>query len=383
MLISKLRTVFLLTTLFCGSAFAQGSQTEGVSEKEIKIGVVNSLSGKNTSGIDMNAGITAAVDEANKSLACGSRKLKVIFYNDSYEPENTLSFTKKLVDEDQVFLLIGYNGTSPTKAILPYVLQTGVPFLFPRTGDEFIRETSAKNIFNLRPSFADEIGSSVKKLLKKGQKKFAVLRQTDAFGDAMKSCLVRALKAADLEDPMKLIVSEGKVLRADQDPMDAFTQIDPGSPEVVILGAAPPAAASFIKLASQKKKNWTYVAPSNTAGIVNLLGDNESDLMITQVVPDFTTDALPVNKQFRTALKNSGLEKNKNSVAFETYINTRVACEAIKRSGKDITREKFVKALEGKYDIGGFKTSWTSESHNNPAHVYVSHVKGKKVSYEE
>lgn len=42
-----------------------------------------------------------------------------------------------------------------------------------------------------------------------------------------------------------------------------------------------------------------------------------------------------------------------------------------------------VKALEDKYDIGGFKTSWTSENHNNPVHVYVSHVKGKKVGYEQ
>ena len=56
------------------------------------------------------------------------------YYDDGYNPANTVQQTRKLVEEDKVFALFGGLGTEPQQAVVDYLNQRKVPQLFVSTG---------------------------------------------------------------------------------------------------------------------------------------------------------------------------------------------------------------------------------------------------------
>lgn len=49
--------------------------------------------------------------------------------------------------------------------------------------------------------------------------------------------------------------------------------------------------------------------------------------------------------------------------------------EALKRAGKDLTRDKLTAALEsGAFDLGGYKVAYTPNSHNGSRYVDLTIV---------
>jgi ABC-type branched-subunit amino acid transport system substrate-binding protein len=55
----------------------------------------------------------------------------------------------------------------------------------------------------------------------------------------------------------------------------------------------------------------------------------------------------------------------------EGFIAAKVMVEGIRRAGRNLTRESFIKAMESldPYDAGGFKVTYTPESHNGSRFV--------------
>ena len=90
-------------------------------------------------GLGMREGILAAFQEVNAGGGVKGRKLELVSYDDGYEPNRAIANTKKLIDEDRVFALIGEVGTPTSKAAQPIATEAGVPFIGPFTGAEFLR----------------------------------------------------------------------------------------------------------------------------------------------------------------------------------------------------------------------------------------------------
>ena len=67
-------------------------------------------------GIGMQRGLNAAFDEVNAKGGVHDRKLKLISVNDGYEPDRAIAATRKLIEEDKVFALVGPVGTPTSGA---------------------------------------------------------------------------------------------------------------------------------------------------------------------------------------------------------------------------------------------------------------------------
>ena len=116
---------------------------QGVTNDKIVFGQAAALEGPAAQlGLDMQAGIRAAFEEANKAGGVKGRKLELISLDDGYEPNKSIEATKKLIDEHKVFALIGPVGTPTSAAAQPIALQANVPFIGPFTGAEFLRNPS-------------------------------------------------------------------------------------------------------------------------------------------------------------------------------------------------------------------------------------------------
>ena len=196
-------TYLFVAGLFVAAAGASPSRAEeqGVTNQEIVIGMSNALTGPASAlGTGVKAGAMTYFQKINNAGGVNGRKIKVISYDDEYEPKRTVENTNKLINEDKVFALFGYVGTPTSTAVLPIINKEHMLYWGPFTGAEFLRTPVTKNIFNVRGSYFDEAEMQVKYLTEKlGKKKIGIFIQNDAYGLSVKGGVVKALKKRNFE----------------------------------------------------------------------------------------------------------------------------------------------------------------------------------------
>ena len=92
------------------------------------------------------------------------RKLNLISRDDGYDPDRSMVQTIKLIEQDQVFALIGAVGTPTSKATVPIAAANNVPFIGPFSGADFLRSSEFHNVVNIRASYSDEAEAWIKHL---------------------------------------------------------------------------------------------------------------------------------------------------------------------------------------------------------------------------
>ena len=106
----------------------------GVTDTEIKIGNTCFYSGPASSYSTIGKAMAAYYKMVNENGGVNGRKIVFISYDDAYSPPKTVEMTRKLVEEDQVFLDAGPLGTPTNSAIWHYMNERKVPQLFVSTG---------------------------------------------------------------------------------------------------------------------------------------------------------------------------------------------------------------------------------------------------------
>ncbi len=106
----------------------------GVTDTEIKIGNTGPYSGPLANASPIPLSMKAYFKMINAQGGVNGRKITWISYDDGYSPPKTVEMTRKLVEEDQVFLLSGSVGTPTNTAVWHYLNEQKVPQLFPATG---------------------------------------------------------------------------------------------------------------------------------------------------------------------------------------------------------------------------------------------------------
>ena len=69
---------------------------------------------------------------------------------------------------------------------------------------------------------------------------------------------------------------------------------------------------------------------------------------------------MPLAREYRAALQKGGFESSVSFIGLEAYLNARVLVEGLRRAGKDLTRARFLQALESlhHFDLGGFEVDY-------------------------
>lgn len=126
-------------TLFCCGPRAPeytGEEVQGVTETEILIGNTAAASGNfATVGQPFNIGLNAALKVFNDAGGYNGKKVRLVHHDDGFNAETGLVNTKKLVEEDKVFALVGHFGTPTVGATLDYIgYEKGIPMVYAATG---------------------------------------------------------------------------------------------------------------------------------------------------------------------------------------------------------------------------------------------------------
>ena len=346
-----------LALAFCivgGTAFAE----DGVSDGKIVFGQVAALQGPAQAlGQGMRQGILAAFDAANRAGGISGRKLELKSLDDGYEPEKTVEATKRILDEDKVFALVGAVGTPTSKAGQPIATVEKVPFIGPFTGAEFLRNPYNRYVVNIRSSYFQETEAWIDHLVKDlAISKIAILYQDDAFGLAGLEGVQRAMAKRNMS-----LVAEGTFKRNTTAVKSALLDIMKARPEAVVTVAPYKPVAEFIKLAHQVKLQAVFVAISfvGSDSLAQELGDQGTGVIVTQVVP-FPWDAtLPVVKAYQGAIAAVDSNAKPGFVSLEGYLTGRLVVEALKRIKGEPTREALLDAIAAApFDFGGVTLSY-------------------------
>jgi ABC-type branched-subunit amino acid transport system substrate-binding protein len=341
----------------------------GVTPATIVLGQSAAFSGPAQQlGIQMRDGMKLWFDHVNRQGGVHGRKIQLVTRDDGYESTLAAENTRKLIQEDKVFALVGYVGTPTSQASLPIFTAAKVPFVGPFTGAELLRDPFNRYIFNVRASYYNETDQIVQQLLTTGSKRFAVFYQNDSYGQAGLSGVKIAVANRGGE-----IVATGTVERNTVDVAKAVKEIVPSRPDAVIMISAYKSIAAFIRAAKKEGYNSQFYNVSfvGSKALADELGKDGHGVAISQVVPFPWSRKIAVVKEFYALAENAKVDVNFSSL--EGFLVAKVMVEGLRRVGKgrELTRESFIAAMEtmDAVDFGGFLVSYSPKDHNGSRFV--------------
>jgi len=357
----------------CIALSAAAHAEVGVTASEIVVGMCNVQSGPASAlGIGVKKGSLAYFDSVNKAGGVHGRKIRVVSYDDGYEPKNTVAQTRKLVNDDKVFALFGYVGTPTSTAIMPIIAESKIPFWGPFTGAEFLRSPVNKYIFNVRSSYFDEAEAQVKYLTETRRVgRIGIFYQNDAYGLAVKGGLVKALRKRNLD-----IAGEGTYERNTEDVTAAVAALKKANPDAVSMVGTYKAMAAFIKAAKAQNFNPVFLNVSfvGTAALARELGPAGDGVIVTQVMPSPHDASLPLVVQYRSDMKAAG-HAELDYTDLEGYVDAAVFVEALKKAGPGLTRDGFLAAAESlQGSVGGLPVAFSPQNHQALQKTYVTAI---------
>jgi branched-chain amino acid transport system substrate-binding protein len=185
----------------------------GITDTEIKIGGICPSTGPIASFVTICAMQDAYFKFINEHdggvmMADGKRrKIAYTYYDDGYSPPRTVEQARRLVERDQVALVIGPLGSATGLAIRDYLNKHGIPQLFVGSGLSAFSTDIDKYPWTIgwQPSYTTE-GSIYAEFVKsqKPDAKVAVLYQNDDFGKE----LLNAFKSASANSSVKIVEAQ-------------------------------------------------------------------------------------------------------------------------------------------------------------------------------
>ena len=140
----------------------------------------------------------------------------------------------------------------------------------------------------------------------------------------------------------------------------AVNEIMKAKPSATIGFCIPKICATIVKKLRAKGSLTQFFSLSNTSSnaYVTELADNARGVVVTQVMPYPFDTREQIGREFQTFAKETGT--NVSYGTMEGYLSARVMTEALKRAGKNPTRESLVAAFESlKLDLGGFRLAYS------------------------
>jgi ABC-type branched-subunit amino acid transport system substrate-binding protein len=178
------------------AAAAQASADPGVTSTSVLIGGTVPLSGEAAAFGAVGPGAKAYFDYVNSKGGVHGRKLEYRYYDDAYNPAQTVQLTRRLVEQDRVLAIFNAIGTANNLAIRDYLNAQRVPHLFAGDGSQALGGGSARYPWTLGflPSYQGEgsvLGRDVVRTAPRAR--IGVLYENTELGKDMTRGLSRAL----------------------------------------------------------------------------------------------------------------------------------------------------------------------------------------------
>jgi len=342
--------LFVFSVCLCSTfSPAKGQTVSGVTEKEILIGSCSALEGpSHFLGTETVTGAKAYFDMINEAGGVDGRRLKLIAYDDSYDPSKTEACFNRLM-EQKIFALAFFVGTPTAVKYVPMAESNKIPLVGLFTGAQTLYVPLRHWVVSVRASYFDETREQVDGLWGTlGYKKIGVVYPDDPFGTTVLEGVKTALKSHGAEP-----VATASYQRQTAQVGEAIDKVRAANPEAVVVVGPANTVAPILKQSHAKgwKPLFLTVSFVGTDELIQEAGSDAEGVVVTQVVPPYYLTEYKTVALYRRTLGKYYPSVQPNFVSLEGFVDAMVLVEGLKRAGKELTREGLIHGIESMHDI--------------------------------
>ena len=322
----------------------------GVSDDAITIGAYGPITGPAAFvGLGGRAGMELAMQEINEAGGINGRKLELIFEDDGFSPTTALAAVKKLVDQDEVFMIFGVSGSNPTVGTIEYLKGREVPTYVSIASAPQVTHPFNRYMFRGGTTESARYGELYAEFLTQflQAEKIAILSGSDEFAKNEGDATERFLKEwYDIEATVRLEFNVG-----DKDFTPQLLEIKGTEPDVIVTLGHVTEAQIVVRQARElglQQPIFGSGAMVDNALIANA-GYAAEGFIGGWLTPLFLDSQHPDMVAFMEAWRAANPDApvgRPNVFDLLGYADMHVVAEGLRRAGEDLTRESFVDALE-------------------------------------
>jgi branched-chain amino acid transport system substrate-binding protein len=354
------RTLIAALALAASAAFAQ---TQGVSKTEIVLGSIQDLSGPIAGfGKQIRLGMMLRADEINEQGGVNGRKLKVLIEDSAYDPKKAVLAAQKLVNQDQIFAMVGHLGTAQNMAAMPVQFEKNVVNFLPVTAAREMFDPFHKLKYAFAAPYFDQMRTALPKLVKeKSAKKVCAIYQDDEFGLEVVRGAEAGLKTMNME-----LVEKTSFKRGATDFSSQVARMKAASCDFVVLGTIIRETIGTIGESRKTGFNPTFLGSSAAyTDLIHKLGGKAMDgLYATMTVQHPYLDEASQPIRFWATKYKTKFNEDPTVFSVYGYVIIDAFIRAANKAGPNLTTDSFVKAMDSMSippDIfGSTEQSWTA-----------------------
>jgi branched-chain amino acid transport system substrate-binding protein len=320
------------------------AQQRGVTPTEVTFGMHTDLSGvAATYGVSSSNGVKMRFEEVNAAGGIAGRKLKVIVEDQGYQVPKAVQACNKLINRDKVFAFVAPLGTPMNNACFKDQFAAGVPNLFPLSAARSMYEPFERLKFYGAASYVDQIRAGIQYFVKnKGVKRVCVMYQDTDFGKEILEGAELQTKKLGIE-----IVEKTAHKPTDSDFTAPITKLREAKCELVAMGTI--VRDTIVPYTTARKAGWNDViflgaASSYDSFVGAAQGMDGFFAMGLTEMPYADSSVASVKKFVEDYKKKFNVDPNIGAVY--GYVAADITVEGLKKAGKDLTTDSFVKGLE-------------------------------------
>lgn len=340
---------WLLVGLFVvalGSLSIAQDEVPGVTEETIKLGSFIAQSGAVAPiGIPVVHGAEAWYNFVNDQWGgVHGRKIEFIALDDGFNPANTVAVVKKLVEEEGVFAIVNPLGTITYQAVFDYLAENGVPVVSPHGNAVFMCQPTVPTAFSIQPNniaFGRTLAQYA--VLTLGAEKIGIAYIEDAFGTELNQYVTEELQKQGVE-PVAVVSYPGTETSFSS---YALQLRQAEADTVILLGYLADGAAIMREAATLGyEPQWLGTNTLTDLSLFELAPEAAEGMIATGFATDPATPYHPEAYLFTMLLERYFTGETPSGYSEIAYVGAQMVTDALDLAGPELTREKFIQALE-------------------------------------
>ena len=329
----------------------------GVTDTEIRIGQWGPQTGPMSAWGSVARGTGCYFDMINAEGGIHGRKITYFLRDDGYMPPRTKAIAKELLEGKEVFAFASGVGTATGMALKKYLNKNRVPWVGPAAGSPHWAYPPSRYLFSTYPLYCDEAAILVDHAVKTlGKKRIAVFYLNDDYG---KVGLIRTQIALE-KLGMKLVEAVSHEV-LDTDLSSHCMKLKASKADCILMWPGPKHGAILIMTGAKIgfRPQWMSTSTLSDTAIMYEITKGLFKDVIFVTFGELSDSQHPLMKKYKEAHAKFAPKDRWGVFFYAGFLFVEPMVEGLKRTGRDLTVENFVKAMESIKDFQGIGPKMT------------------------
>lgn len=326
-------------------------QEPGLSETSIKVGTIVPGQGPLAEmGQAMKAALEAYFEEANLRGGIYNRRVELRVIYSSADPKAARADVERFIDGEQVFAIAGAFIAGADKELISLIEGKEVPLIGPMTLYPEIDYPLNRHIFYLFSGLKEQAHALVNFAGEKMQKqnpRIAIVSPDDGGPRGVAEAIEEQSKKRNYNSVTSIVYS-----RKQFDAARVVEKMSGAITDAVFFLGSSAEAAALLKEAEKSKWTPLVLIPGVLAGKDTLDAPQIFKGKIFLSFPTLPSDQTGDGAiEYRALAEKHKLSAHHLAAQISAYCAAKILVEGLRLAGKDLSREKLVRTLEGFYDF--------------------------------